>query len=106
MNRKHQNSKRNYLTIKNNLNNKEEKQIYSDRIRESEKYKKNIVYNLFKREKPSFLRFKNKNIPSIIKNPERIYFKELEEMKSNYLKNKSYDKRTGLFDSNLFNSKK
>ena len=105
MNRKYQNPKRNYLAIKYNLNNKEEKHIYSDRIQESEKYKKNIVYNLFKKEKPSFLRFKNKNIPSIIKNPERIYFKELEEMKSNYLKTKSYDKRTGLFDLNLFNSK-
>jgi len=105
MNRKYQKPKRNYLTIKNNLNNKEGKQIYSDRIHESEKYKKNIFFNLFKKENPSFLRFKNKNIPSIIKNPERIYFKELEEMKSNYLKTKSYDKRTGLFDSNLFNSK-
>lgn len=107
MNKKHQNPKRNDIIIKNNLNNKEEKQIYSDRIHELEKYKKNIVYNLFKKEKenPNFIRFKNKYSPSIIKNPERIYLKELEEMKSNYLKTKSYDKRTGLFDSNLFNSK-
>ena len=105
MNKKHQNPKRNDIIIKNNLINKEEEQLLSDRIHELEKFKKKIINNLFKKEKSRFLRFKNKDNSSIIKNPERIYFKELEKMKSNYLKIKSYDKRTGLFNSNLFNSK-
>ena len=65
-----------------------------------------IVYNHFKKGiKTNSLELKNFFKPSIIKYPQRIYLKAVEELELNYLKMKSYDRRTGTFDLKSFNKK-
>ena len=44
--------------------------------------------------------------PKIFKNPEKLYFKAIIEEKINYLRMRSYDRRTGIFDFKKFNSSK
>ena len=66
----------------------------------------NILYNHFKNGINSKNEVKYTFKPSINKNPERLYLKAIEDNAINYMKMRSYNRRTGIFDFKLFNKRK
>ena len=94
-----------------NIRYKTENMAISSRSNKSKKNKElgqNIIFNHFK--KGNSIKNKSKTEynfkPIIFNNPEKLYFKAIIEEKINYLKMRSYDRRTGIFDIKKFNKSK
>lgn len=75
--------------------------VYNETNKTKEqKEMENIVFGHFKKEvNPKKLKLQTTFSPSINKNPGDVYFRAIEEMKLNFLKMRSYDRRKGVFDS-------
>ena len=80
----------------------------SNKSKKNKELGQGIIFNHFK--KGNIIKNKSKTEynfkPIIFKNPEKLYFKEIIEEKINYLKMRSYDRRTGIFDIKKFNKSK
>ena len=67
----------------------------------------NLIYSHFKNMKSTRnTEVKYKFKPLIYKNPENLYLKAIQDSELNYLKMKSYNRKTGIFDSKTFESPK
>ena len=93
-----------------NLRFNTEKEEYSNRNTnkriKGKKLIEKILFRHFKNDINYNYKEKNKFKPKIFKNPQNLYFKAIDEMKLNYLKMKSYDRRTGIFDLKKYNEYK
>ena len=102
------NDKSNNIKYNHNSKNENEKSnnINDEKLKEKKLYE-DFVFNHFRREEnPKKLKlFDNYFNPIIRKNPGRIYMKSLQSMKLNNLKMKSYNRRTGEYNSNDNNKK-
>ena len=67
----------------------------------------NMIYNHFKNNsKTRKTEVKYKFKPLIYKNPELLYLKAIQDSELNHIKMKSYNRRTGMFDLELYKLKK
>ena len=101
------NDKSNNIRYNHNSKNENEKSNKNNEKIKEKKLYEDFVFNHFKREdNPKNAKFFGKYFnPIIRKNPARIYMKSLQSMELNNLKMKSYNRRTGEYNSNDNNIK-